>query len=134
MGAISLGNKIEVVRFGWGEDGLNSRESWVGNWARRQAGKKISVVRRGRTQMTAGQVPVKVRNAVDDGRITLERHILTESIVKDSGNQRAFLCRPGFFLNQRGQGQDLMLGEPQLLGLLLQGWTEDFRQTGQHTS
>ena len=113
---------------------MNSRESRVGNWAGRKTGKQIGIIRRGCPQMAACQIPVKVRNAIDDGWITLEWNILTEPIVKDSGNQRAFLCRPGFFLNERGQGQDSMPGEPQFLGLLLHGRGKDFRQTCDHTS
>jgi len=72
VGPIIFGDEIEVRyrgRMDRSQKGIFAR---VANGSRGESGDKIGVIRRGSHEIFFGQIPIKISNSINDGRIALE--------------------------------------------------------------
>ena len=132
MCAITASHKVQIVRVGRVQGGPQGGQAGVGNRARRQAMDHIRVIRCRGLQVVAGEVSVKILDAVDNGRVTLESDASAEPIVDHRRDQRAFGGLAGLFFNNRGQGNDLVQAQSQFDGPALQGQIPGDIKTGDH--
>ena len=56
----------------------------------------------------AGEVPVEIRDAVDDRGVALERHAESEAVREDRRDERPLRRLGRFLLDDRGEGDDLV--------------------------
>jgi len=104
--SVILGNKIQIVYRSRGEsrhDGVRSR---VGYRTRGKPSYDIGVKWAVASKIFPCQIPAEVRDAIDDGRVALEGHTFSQSIVYDGGNQASLLRTRGLLLDNGSDGDD----------------------------
>jgi len=87
MGPIILRDKVEIGDRSWMEGSKNGLFPGVADRGGRQAESEISVIRSGSQQVFFGQIPVKIFDPIDHGRVTLKRDLFLEPIVEYGGDE-----------------------------------------------
>src|ERR1700739_1704873 len=102
MMSVAITNKIKKLRFVRMHGGLKRASPGIGDWAGRQPGKSIGVIRRIHSQvlmMEASAVCARQLFRVNDAGVRIKRHTMSESVVIDARDARPFLRRCCLFLN-----------------------------------
>jgi len=76
MGAVILGDKVQVRNMGWKKGGSEGREAWVTDGAGRKPTNKVGIVRTRILEIPPPQLSSEALQPIDHGRITLQRNIL----------------------------------------------------------
>ncbi len=82
MGPIIFRDKVEIRDRRRMEGRKNGLFPGVADRGKRKAGSEISIIRSRSQQIFFGQVPIKIFDPIDHGRVTLKRDLFLEPIVE----------------------------------------------------
>ena len=99
---VILGDEIEVGNRGWADGSQKGFSARITDRGGGKSGKQIGVIRSGPHQIFFGQISIKISYSIDHGGITLERDLLSETIVKHGRDQRLLLGERGLFFDDGG--------------------------------
>src|SRR5918994_6844084 len=113
--AVGLEHVVEVVGVRRVDGGLQGLAAGAADGTRRQTFVLVGVVRGVHLEVGEREFLPLLAQGVVDARVDLERHILADAVVDHRRHKRALLGPGSFLLDERGDGDELVLGEVQPL-------------------